>query len=86
MARVKNNRPQYFSSGKHSVVSNSTKRAVRKEFKASAERMLILQKKAAEGKKAYITIENPNKEETNRLFIRVPVSQYFKTKPAERKA
>ena len=31
-----------------------------------------------EGKKVMVTIENPNKNETNKRFIRVPASQVWK--------
>ena len=29
------------------------------------------------GKKAYVTMENPNKTETNKRFIRVPAEHYW---------
>lgn len=32
---------------------------------------------ARSGRKAFVTIENPNKEQTNKKFIRVPASQFF---------
>lgn len=30
-----------------------------------------------QGKKAYVTIENPNKEQADKKFIRIPAAQYF---------
>lgn len=75
----------YVSSGRVSNVSASTKRLMKKGYMQSGERMMNVLNAFRAGKKSFVTIENPNKEETNRLFIRVPASQYFKREELPRK-
>jgi hypothetical protein len=66
------------SAGVHSNVSKSVRRAMRADYIASGER-LINQRRAFEaGKRVMVTIENPNPNETNRRFIRVPANQVWK--------
>lgn len=81
MGRPKNSKPSYVSAGVHSTVAQSTKRAVRAGYMQSAERMLNVLNAARKGRNTSITIENPNKEETNRPFIKVSGRDYFR--PAE---
>jgi hypothetical protein len=63
----------YTSQGKHRNVSKSTLRGMR-AMKSSADKLLDKQKAWLEGKNPWITIENPNKEDTSRRFIRVRMS------------
>lgn len=64
------------SAGIHSNVSRSTLRTVRTANKASkaANQLDAFMK----GKRVMVTIENPNKQETNKPFIRVEASKVWK--------
>ena len=44
---------------------------------AKVDRSIRESKAWAAGKKGYVTIENPNKNETNKPFIKVPFKEYF---------
>lgn len=79
MAKGKGGKSKGFvSQGIHSNVSAATKRAVRSEYVASGERLLNQIKASRAGKRTMVTIENPNKEETNKPFIRVEGKSWFK--------
>ncbi|ASE99754.1 hypothetical protein [uncultured virus] len=59
----------------------SVRRDVLKEIKAErAPIQSAINKLEAHslGKKTWVTIENPNKKETNKRFIKVPGHSYFK--------
>jgi len=60
----------FISQGTHKNVSNSTRRLMRAE-RSDAEKLLNKQKAWVKGQNPWLTIENPNKNETNRRFIRV---------------
>jgi ribonuclease P protein component len=62
------------SAGIHSNVTKKTRNAVRRNYINSNMRPLNQQKALSRGKDIVITIENPNKTETNKPFIRVRVS------------
>ena len=62
------------SSGLHSNVSKKILKSMRREYINSSMRVLNQQKALSQGKDIVMTIENPNKNETNRPFIRVRVS------------
>lgn len=63
-------RNKYTSNGQYSSVSKKIKNAVRKD-RSPADRLLSQLKQWARGKRTMVTIENPNKSETNKRFIRV---------------
>jgi hypothetical protein len=66
----------YISQGKHRNVSRATRRLMRAAV--SPGKKLINKRKAWEkGKKVWVSIENPNKSETNRQFIRVSGDDFF---------
>lgn len=67
------------SAGIHSNVSSATRRAMRKDYLASGERIINQLAAYRKGKNVMVTIENPNKNETNKRFIRVPGSQVWKS-------
>ena len=67
------------SAGIHSNVSSATRRAIRKDYLASGERIINQLAAYRKGKNVMVTIENPNKNETNKRFIRVPGSQVWKS-------
>lgn len=60
----------YVSKGQHSNVSKSTLRLMRAS-KSDAEKFLDKQKAWLKGSNPWLTIENPNKEQTNKKYIRV---------------
>ena len=72
MAKGKSNKSSgVMSAGLHSCVSRKITNAQRREYMASSDRpmnQLLAHKK---GKRVMVTIENPNKNETNKKFIRV---------------
>jgi hypothetical protein len=72
----------YTSAGIHSNVSSSTKRAVRRAYIESGERVINQLAAFRAGKRVMVTIENPNKNETNKRFIRVEASTVWK-RPAK---
>lgn len=61
----------YVSKGQHSTVANSTRAAMRASARARGEKTLNIQAAWLAGKNPWVTMENPNKEQTDRLFIRV---------------
>lgn len=58
------------SAGIHKNVSNSTRRLMR-AGKSAGDKLIDKQKAWLKGKNPWLTIENPNKNETNKPFIRV---------------
>jgi hypothetical protein len=60
----------FISQGIHSNVSKSTLRAMRAD-RSEADKLINKQKAWLEGKNPWVTIANPNKEQTNKRFIRV---------------
>lgn len=73
MAKGKGGKSKGFiSQGIHSNVSQKTRRAMRAEYMSSPQRQINQRRAFDAGKNVMVTIENPNKEETNKRFIRVP--------------
>lgn len=68
----------YVSAGVHSTVDKKTRNALRQQYLASGERVLNQRRAFNEGKNVVVTIENPNREETNRRFIRVNAKDIWK--------
>ena len=60
----------FISQGIHSNVAKGTLRAMR-AAKSEADKLLDKQKAWLNGKNPWVTIANPNKEQTNKRFIRV---------------
>jgi hypothetical protein len=61
----------FISQGIHSNVTRQVKKAMRRDYMASSERLANQRAAWAKGKNVVITIENPNKSETAKRFIRV---------------
>ena len=59
------------SAGVHSNVKRSTLRAMKEGYRSGGERLLNQIAAWKRGKNVVFTIENPNKNETNKRFIRV---------------
>jgi hypothetical protein len=75
MAQAK---PAYTSSGVHQGSSNKIRNSMRADYRNSSDRMANQLHAFRQGKNTVVTIENPNKEETNKKFIKVPGSHIFK--------
>lgn len=61
----------FISQGIHSNVKRSVLKAMRQDYMASGDRLANQRAAWARGKNVVLTIENPNKNETNKRFIRV---------------
>ena len=69
----------YTSKGERRNVARKTRNAMRREYMESSLQRIINQAQAHNrGKKTMVTIANPNKNETNKRFIKVPGSEVFK--------
>jgi len=62
------------SSGIHTTVSKSLRKAMRRDYMESGDRFMNQMKALASGKDVVFTIANPNKDETNKRFIKQKVS------------
>ena len=61
----------FISQGIHSNVQRSVLNAMRQDYMASGERLANQRSAWAKGRNVVLTIENPNKNETNKRYIRV---------------
>jgi len=68
----------YTSAGTGRNVSRKITNALRRDYMASSERLMNQLRAFRQRKNVMVTIENPNKNETNKRFIRVPASQVWK--------
>lgn len=68
----------YTSKGERPNVAGWVKRAMRKDYMQSMERIINQAKAHSKGKRTVVTMANPNKNETNKRFIRVDGKDYFK--------
>jgi hypothetical protein len=66
----KSKRAKYVSKGQRDSISSDLLRAVKRD-RAPVERILNQLKHWSKGKRTMVTIANPNKNETNKRFIRV---------------
>lgn len=64
----------FISKGIHSNVSRKITNAVRSDYLQSGERILNQMAALRKGKDVVMTIANPNKEQTNKKFIKVRIS------------
>ena len=62
-------------------VSKSLRNTLRREYMESGDRKLNQLKAVRKGKNVVVTIVNPNKEETNKPFIKVNAKHWFKELP-----
>ncbi len=67
------------SAGIHSNVNKSITNAIRRDYMASSERLMNQLRAFRQRKNVMVTIENPNKNETDKRYIRVPASQVWKS-------
>jgi hypothetical protein len=66
------------SAGVHSNVSRRVTNALRREYMQSSERIMNQLRAFRKKKNVMITIENPNKEDKSRRYIRVPAHTVWK--------
>lgn len=66
------------SNGVHSNVAKQTRNAMRRAYRASGDRLLNQMAALKKGKDVVLTIDNPNKNETNkrRIKVRVTAAEY----------
>lgn len=73
----------YTSSGVHSNVNRKTLNGMKKD-RDPGIKMLNLQKAWLKGLNPWITIENPDKNDTSRRFIRVRMNDTYLGNPKDR--
>ena len=66
------------SAGIHSNVKSSILNSLRRDYMASGERIMNQLKAFRQRKNVMLTIENPDKNDRGRPFIRVPATQVWK--------
>lgn len=64
----------FISQGIHSNVDKKVRNAMRTEYLQSSDRLANQLRALKKGKDVIMTIANPNKEQTNKRFIKVKVS------------
>ena len=64
----------YTSKGERKVVNQKVSNAVRSDYIRSPERFVNQMRALHKGKDVVLTVENPNKQETNKRFIKVKVT------------
>ena len=64
----------FISQGIHSTVDRKITNAIRSEYLQSGQRVLNQMAALRKGKDVVMTIANPNKEQTNKKFIKVRIS------------
>ena len=67
-----------FSKGQIPTVNRKLKNAMRRDYLESGERIANQLAAHRRGKRTMVTIPNPNPNETNKRFIRVPGKDFFK--------
>ena len=75
----KKQRAKQVSKGERRSVNRSVTKANRRDYMKSAERMSNQLTAFLRGKRVMLTVPNPNTNETNKRFIRVPASEVWKT-------
>ena len=78
MMGKKKSRAHQTSKGERRCVAKETTKAVRREYMKSADRMSNQLFAFHRGKNVMLTIPNPNKNETNKRFIRVPAETQWR--------
>jgi hypothetical protein len=73
----------YTSAGVHSNVSKTVTNQLRSEYLASGDRALNQLSAFRSGKRVMVTIPNPNKDQTNKRFVRVEASTIWKNRTGE---
>ena len=64
----------YTSKGERKVVNQKVSNAIRSDYLQSPERFVNQMRALHRGKDVVLTVANPNKQETNKRFIKVKVT------------
>ena len=75
----KRSRAKQVSAGITHQNPNPILKALRREYRGSMAREQNQLEAHMRGKNVVLTIENPNKNETNKRFIKVPSTEYWKS-------
>jgi hypothetical protein len=75
MAKKTSKTKGLMSAGIHSNVSQSTRNAMRAAYVATGDQVMAKLDAFRKGKQVMVTIPNPNKDETNKRFIRVTAKE-----------
>lgn len=79
----KRSRDTQTSKGQRSNVNKKIRNDVRRDYMDSLDRSINQMKAYAKGKRVMLTVPNPNKNETNKRFIRVAAEDYLQ-RPGDR--
>ena len=74
----KKQRSTQTSKGERRCVARATTKALRKDYMQSSDRVNNQLAAFLKGKNVMLTIPNPNKNETNKRMIRVPVAEVWR--------
>ena len=74
----KKSRAHQVSKGERNSVARNIVKARRRDYMQSSERMTNQLAAFLKGKNVMLTIPNPNKNETNKRFIRVPAAEQWR--------
>ena len=78
----KRQRTKYVSKGERNPIDPRWRKEYRREYNGSTAQMQNKLEAWLMGKKVMLTIENPNKNETNKRFIRVNANDVWKRRSA----
>jgi threonine aldolase len=74
----KKQRSTQTSKGERRCVARATTKALRRDYMQSSDRVNNQLAAFLRGKNVMLTIPNPNKNETNKRFIRVPAAEQWR--------
>jgi hypothetical protein len=74
----KKSRAHQVSKGERNSVARNIVKARRRDYMQSGDRMYNQLTAFLKGKNVMLTIPNPNKNETNKRFIRVPATEQWR--------
>lgn len=77
MAKKAGKSKGYKSAGINSTVEKKLRKAIRRRYIDGPDRLLNQLKAHRKGKNTMVTIENPNKAQTNQPYIKVPGKDIF---------
>ncbi len=79
----KRSRDSQTSKGQRPNVNKKIRNDVRRDYMDSLDRTINQMRAYAKGKRVMLTVPNPNKNETNKRFIRVAAEDYLQ-RPGDR--
>ena len=79
----KRSRDSQTSKGQRPNVNKKIRNDVRRDYMGSLDRSINQMAAYAKGKRVMLTVPNPNKNETNKRFIRVAAEDYLQ-RPGDR--